>query len=174
MNHRVFPKGSAMTATADFTIDHDVSIEPVRMTGGARMLVRLGQRLLGASLAMAAVGLWLAPGASWESDIMLFKLILSLTAILAGFGLMTASVRPAAPEIQIDTIRREVRLVRRDKGQEVLLQSSSFADLAHAEFDGTNVQLWDAEGQFLAEVALTDRKALNSLIAGLRDAGKLD
>lgn len=163
-----------MTATADFTIPEGVAHEPVRMTNGARMLVRGGQRLLGAALAMAAVGLWVAPGSSWESDVMLFKLILSFTGLLAAFGLMNASARPRAPEIEIDTIRREVRLVRREKQERVVLQSSSFGELAHAEFDGANVQLWGADGDFLAEVALSDRKALASLLAGLRDAGKLE
>lgn len=164
-----------MTATADF-VDQSLPVsEPVRMVDGARMIARGAQRLIGASLALAAIGLWAAPGASWESDILLFKLILSLTAVLAGIGLMTASAKPRAPEIEIDTIRREVRLVRRMRGQQpVVLESARFDALARAEVDGTIVRLWDTQGAFLAEVCPTDRTALASLIGGLRDAGKLD
>ncbi|OAN94511.1 hypothetical protein A8B74_02490 [Sulfitobacter geojensis] len=144
------------------------------MAGGGRMIVRGAQRLLGVSMTLAALGLWLAPGASWESDVMLFKLILSLTAVIAGLGLMGASTAPRAPEIQIDTIRREVRLVRRQRGgADQVLQSCGFAKLSRAEQDGNSVFLWDQAGLFLAEVSLTDRKALSSLVAGLRDVGKL-
>ncbi|MEM7521432.1 MAG: hypothetical protein AAF307_10380 [Pseudomonadota bacterium] len=164
-----------MTATADF-IQKDIPVtEPVRMVDGTRMIARGIQRLLGAALALAAVGLWVAPGSSWDNDILLFKLILSLTAVFAGIGLMSASAKPRAPEVQIDTIRREVRLVRRMTGAApVVLQSCRFDELAQAEFDGATVKLWDTEGVFLADVCPTDRNALSSLVSGLRDAGKID
>ncbi|MGC1504872.1 MAG: hypothetical protein WA782_12125 [Sulfitobacter sp.] len=164
-----------MTATAEFMNARAKAIEPARMANGGRMIIRGAQRLVGVSLTLAALGLWLAPGASWESDIMLFKLILSLTAVIAGLGLISESTSPSAPEVEIDTIRREVRLVRRQRGMaDQILQSCGFADLAHAEREGNNVRLWDQAGTFLAEVSLTDRKALSSLVAGLRGAGKLD
>lgn len=163
-----------MTIAADFANARPQAIEPARMADGGRMIARGAQRLVGVSLTLAALGLWLAPGSSWESDVMLFKLILSLTAIIAGLGLISQGASPRAPEVEVDTIRREVRLVRRQRGMEdQVLQSSSFADLAHAEHEGTNVRLWDPAGRFLAEVSLTDRNALTSLVAGLRDAGKL-
>ncbi len=164
-----------MTATAEFMTRPSAATLPVRMADGGRMIVRGSQRLLGAALTLAAIGLWLAPGAAWESDVMLFKLILSLTAVIAGIAMMHASATPPAPEIEIDTVRREVRLVRHIRGEgRVVLQSSAFDTLAHAEHEGTNVRLWDGSGVFLAEVSLTDRAAHNSLLAGLRDAGKLD
>lgn len=164
-----------MTATVDFVQADIPATEPVRVVDGWRMIARGLQRLAGAALALAAVGLWAAPGSSWESDVLLFKLILSLTAILAGIGLMSASAKPSAPEIEIDTIRREVRLVRRMRGETpVLLETCRFDELAHVEFDGASVNLWDSKGEFLAEVCPTDRKALTSLIAGLRDAGKIE
>ncbi|MFK7834921.1 MAG: hypothetical protein AB8B60_01760 [Sulfitobacter sp.] len=163
-----------MTATAEFMDTTTAPAEPVRMADGGRMIVRGVQRLLGASLALAAIGLWIAPGSSWESDVMLFKLILSITALLAGLGMMSSSSRPTPPEVEIDTIRREVRLVRRMAGDTTMvLQSCSFAELAHAELKGSIVRLWDKGGAFLAEVSLVDRKALGSLVAGLRDEGKL-
>ena len=105
-----------MTATSEFMNIQAPTLEPARMVDGGRMIIRSAQRLIGAALTLAAIGIWIAPGASWESDVMLFKLILSLTAVIAGLGLMGASTAPRAPEIQIDTIRREVRLVRRQRG----------------------------------------------------------
>lgn len=164
-----------MTATVDFNSPEAPTIEPLRMVDGARMIGRGFQRLFGVALAMTAVGLWLAPGSTFDADILLFKLILSLVALLGGLGLMTASAKPREPEIEIDTIRREVRLVRRMRGiAPIILDTYRFDALARAEFDGTIVKLWDRKGDFLAEVCPTDRTALNSLVGGLQDAGKLD
>lgn len=162
--------------TATVTDPHkDVSAtEPMSMADGGRMILRGAQRLIGASLTLAALGLWFAPGSSWESDVMLFKLILSITAVLAGIGFMTASIRPRAPEVEIDTVRREVRVVRRIAGASpVILQSCKFEKLSRAERTGPIVRLWDKGGQFLAEVSLTDRQTFTNLVSGLRDAGKL-
>ncbi len=165
-----------VTATADF-MNADVpapTTEPVRVVGGNRMLVRIAQRLVGVALIIAALGLWMAPGASWESDVMLFKLILSVTAGLAGVGLIQSSATPHAPDIEIDTIRREVRLVRIAKdGSRDVLQRCAFADLGRVEREGIHVRLWDSNNAFLAETSLSHRNALNSLVSGLRDAGKL-
>ncbi|MEW9918542.1 hypothetical protein AB2B41_02925 [Marimonas sp. MJW-29] len=147
---------------------------PVRMADGYRMIVRGVQRLLGASLALAALGLWFAPGASWESDVMLFKLILSLTAIFAAVGLLSASSRPAPPEIEIDIRRRQVRLVRRPRGAApVLLQRCDFNELSSAEREGSIVRLWDSAGVLLAEISLTEPETMSELVAGLREEGKL-
>lgn len=148
--------------------------EPARMVDGARMIVRGVQRLVGVSLGVAAFGLWYAPGASWDSDVLLFKLILSIVAVLACAGLINASVRPRAPEVEIDTVRREVRLIRRTRGAATeILQRCSFRDLSCAEYQGSIVRFWDKSGTFMAEITVPDRSALKSLLAGLRDAGKI-
>jgi hypothetical protein len=164
-----------MTASADFMDAGNPVIEPIVTTDGSRMVLRILQRLVGFSLALAAAALWIAPGANWEADVMLFKLILSITSIVAGLGLMHASARPAAPEIEIDTIRREVRLVRRSRVDgDTVLSRSSFTELGKAELDGPNIRLWDAQMTLIAEVTLYDQDARRSLVGGLRDEGKLD
>lgn len=165
-----------MTATADIVYGDPIAptLAPVRIADGGRMLVRAAQRLSGVALVVAALGLWIAPGSSWESEIMLFKLILSITAVLAGFGLMQSSAKPNTPEVKIDLIRREVRLVRVLKGgPEEVLQRCAFADLARAERDGMHVRLWNHNDVLLAEVSLPDRAAMASLVSGLRASGKL-
>lgn len=163
-----------MTATAEFMNVEAAKLEQVRMADGGRMVVRAVQRVFGAALTLAAIGIWVAPGASWESDVMLFKLVLSVTALLAGFGLMHSSSAPTAPEVEIDTIRREVRLLRpASDGSAQVLQRCAFSALSRAEQRGGHVRLWGPSGALLAEVTLTDRDALKSLIAGLRDADKL-
>ena len=121
-----------MMTTAEFMDTDAAALQPARVVDGGRMVLRGAQRLVGASLALAAVGLWLAPGSSWESDVMLFKLILSIIALLAGFGLMQSSATPAAPEVEIDTIRREVRLLRpAPDGSATVLKRCTFGNLLH-------------------------------------------
>ncbi len=165
-----------MTAVPDIAHADPVSpsVLPVRLADGGRLLARAVQRLTGAALFLSALGLWLAPGASWESDVMLFKLIMSLTAGLAGLGLMQSSASPEKPEVEIDLIRREVRLVRAIKnGKSKVLQRCGFTQLARAEHEGNYLRLWDNDDVFLAEVCLSDRTALYGFMAALRSAGKL-
>lgn len=163
-----------MTAAAELTEVPKREAQPVSLIDGGHMIVRGTQSLLGMGLALAAVGLWFAPGSNTESDIVLFKLVLSISAGLAGMGLLHASATPRTPEIEIDTIRRQVRVVRRQPGTAPkVLQSCSFAQLGAAEYEGSVVRLWDQAGVLLAEVNLVDRTALSSLVAGLRDEGKL-
>jgi membrane protein implicated in regulation of membrane protease activity len=163
-----------MMSTAEFMNAKAAVTAPVRVTDGGRMIARGAQRVLGTALALAALGLWLAPGASWENDVMLFKLILSLIALLAGFGLLQASSKPKTLEVEIDTIRREVRLMRpADDGSAALIERCAFADLSRAERLDNDIRLWGPSNNLLAEVSMTDRAVLSSLVAGLRDAGKL-
>ena len=163
-----------MMSTAEFMNVKAAAANPVRMADGGRMVVRGAQRLLGVSLALAAVGLWMAPGSSWESDVLLFKLILSLMAILAGAGLLQASAKPKSIEVEIDTIRREVRLMRpAPDGSAALIERCAFADLTRAERNDTLVRLWGPRNTLLAEVNMSDRAVLHTLVSGLRDTGKL-
>lgn len=163
-----------MTTVADsITTDTDAHV-PMRIADGGRMLVCAAQRLAGAALLLAALGLWLAPGAAWENDVMLFKLILSLTAVIAGLGLMQSPATPNTPAIEIDTVRREVRLVRFVKGgANHVLHRCAFADLNRAERDGMHVRMWDSENVLLAEVSVVDRTEMTSLMSCLRAARKI-
>lgn len=164
-----------MTATADFIEDNHPISQPVVKTDGRRMVLRTMQRIVGFALALAAAALWVAPGSTMESGVLLYKMILSLTSIVAGLGLMHASARPPEPEIEIDTIRREVRLVRRSRTHgDTVISRSSYADLGKVEHDGPYIKLWDAQMNLLAEVTLHDKDARRSLVGGLHDEGKLD
>lgn len=163
-----------MTTTSDFTRPQGVALEPARIVDGGRMIARAICRLSGAALMLAAVGLWLAPGASWESDLMLFKLLLCVCAVLAGLGFLQAGSRQTAPHVQVDPIRRQVRLMRPGKdGRLSVLRQSSFADLQRAEINGTCVRFIDGDHNLLAELTIDDARVLGHLKAGLRDEGKL-
>lgn len=163
-----------MSASADVVAASTSIHEAIRMVGGARWVVRGIQRIFGAALVCAAVALWLMPGAGWQQDIMLFKLVLSVVALGAGIGLLQSSARPPAPAVEIDSIRREIRLVRLAKrGKPTILQRCAFKDLARVEQNGAHLRFWGADGGLFAEFTISDRGALDGLMAWLRDAGKL-
>ena len=54
------------------------------------------------------------------------------------------------------------------------LRRCRFDDLGKVEKKGAHLRLWDECNALLAEVTLSDHKMMRSLVAGLRDAGKLD
>ncbi|WP_370401177.1 hypothetical protein [Sulfitobacter sp. JB4-11] len=163
-----------MNTAAPFTEADATAALPVRMLDGGRWLVRGMQRLVGVALILAALGLWLAPGSGFGTDAVLFKLLLSIIAAFAAIGFLQSGASKAAPFVEIDTIRREVRLMRAS-GQDAaqVIERCAIDDLAHAELVGAHVRLWDASGAFLAEATLTDPQAFARMRACLQDSGKL-
>lgn len=163
-----------MTATAQLPDADLTAPQPVRMLDGGRLVVRGVQRLFGVAFLAVAFGLWLMPGSSFENDLLLFKLLLSIVAGFVGIGLLQSGAPKLAPHVEIDTIRREVRLVRASQTDATeVLERCAFNDLAHVEIEGPHVRLWDASGAFLAEATLTDQQVFSRLTACLRDSGKL-
>ncbi len=175
MKHKTIknPRFEKMTATAQVT-RRPLPVIPVRMVDGGRMMVRAAQRLIGVAILLAVGGLWLLPSGGWEADVVLFKLVLSLTGVLAGLCLLQASAAPDAPQIELDVENRELRLVRKlAGGRTVVLRSCRFGNLSHAERRGAHLRLWDETDRLIAELTLADRDALRAVVAVLRDEGKL-
>lgn len=143
------------------------------MVDGQRWVTRIAQRLGGITLVLASVGLWVTPGALWGTDLALIKLGVSLLMGFAGLAILHAGRTQHTVEVEIDTVRREVRLVRgRGKDRTVVSRTSLF-DLGPAEVHGNMIRLWAPDGALVAEVAMTDAGVRSSLTSALRDAGKL-
>ncbi len=162
-----------MTSAADPATFDSIAPQSARMLDGSRMVLRGVQGVFGAALLIAAAGLWIAPGASWAQETMLLKLFASILCAMVGLACFQRFVRPAAPKVEIDTIRHEVRLVRTHGRDRYVLDRCSFKDLTLVENSGTHVQLWGKNNVLLAEVAATDRVSHRSLVTALRVAGKL-
>ncbi|MBV47304.1 MAG: hypothetical protein COB29_10390 [Sulfitobacter sp.] len=140
---------------------------------GTRSILRLMQRLVGVSLLMASSGLWLAPGANWNNEVMLMKMALSAISLLVGVWLILSGQKPAAPEIQIDTVRRVVRLVRPGPlGADLLLQKCRFSDLSKVKREDRVLRFWDEKGDFIADVYIGHQSVMDVLISGLLDSGQ--
>lgn len=162
-----------MTSTVDPVTFDSIAPQPVRTVDGTRMLWRGAQGVVGAALILTALGLWIAPGASWDHELALLKLLISAVGAMAGVALLQGFVRPAAPKVEVDTIRHEVRLVRLRGKDRFVLDRCAFTDLTRVENSGTYVKLWGRNEALLAEVAASDRVAHRSLVTALRVAGKL-
>ncbi len=167
-------KGREMTITSDFMTSGQLQVSSGSTVGGARSILRLMQRLVGVSLLMASSGLWLAPGANWSNEIMLMKMALSAISLLVGVWLMLSGQKPATPEIQIDTVRREVRLVRPGPlGADLLLQKCRFSDLSKVKREDRVLMFWDEKGNFIADVYVGQKNVMDALISGLLDSGQV-
>lgn len=155
------------------TLINTAMASPVQTLDCGRLMVRCGQRVLGAAIILAADGLWIMPGAEFSNDVMFTKLVLSLTTASIGIKLTQQAKMPSAPEVEIDTLRQEIRLVRRSGRQLECVEKCKFVDLNCAEVYGFHVTLWGKGNVMLAEVAMTDPQVRRSLMAGLANAGKL-
>ncbi|MEO9576016.1 MAG: hypothetical protein ABJ263_01880 [Tateyamaria sp.] len=161
-----------MTAITDISTTTGVPEAP-HMIGGERWLVRGAQSVGGVALVLAAFGVWVAPGAGIEPDLALFKLGVSVALGFAGLAIMQAGRAQPAVEFEIDTLRREVRLVRGSGRNRSFVSRISIADLGPAEVHGNMARLWTVDGSLVAEVAMSDPDLRRSLMGALRDAGKL-
>ncbi|WP_390915107.1 hypothetical protein [Pseudosulfitobacter sp. SM2401] len=171
-----------MTATSEFMPTQStplgadtfgVQSAPAHALDGSRLVVRATQAFIGAVLILAAVGLWAMPGADWSGDLLLIKLVLSLMMVLGGIAMLHTPNRAKTPEIEIDTIRREVRVMRRNEAGDQMLSAHKFADLERAELLGAHMILWAKGDVMLAEVAMSDPNIRRSLTSAMMQAGKL-
>ncbi|WP_299657438.1 hypothetical protein [uncultured Tateyamaria sp.] len=161
-----------MTATFDAMTDTDQTDVPKALEARA-LFTAYGRKIAGGALLLAGLGLWLEPGAHVDTDLILMKLGLSLTFGFAGLALMQTHNAPSGQEVEIDTVRREVRLIRSHGRKRAVTRRTAIRDLGRAEEIGETVRLSAANGDFLAEVSLADAAVRSSLCGALRDAGKL-
>lgn len=161
-----------MTAISDF-MTNTAPADAAQMVDGRRWMIRAAQNLGGAALILAALGLWVQPGASWEADLALFKLGLSVLMGFAGIAVMQLGRARPMVQVEIDTMRREIRLVRAQGGAKELVSRTGMSDLGDVHLVGGVLSLFDARGILIADVALTDPGTRSSVLAALRGAGKL-
>ena len=160
-----------MTMTSDFHTPQGAVTCKSPKRGGSRTAVRVAQRVAASALGISAFAVWMAPGGLAEADMMLFKLLTCLVAVLLGAGLWQASGAQAQPTVKIDVAAEEIRLIHNGAG---LIERTKFADLGRAEQNGRHIAFWDNDGRLLAEIALSNATAHATLLAALRRAGKLN
>lgn len=150
----------------------EVRLNPVRLVDGARSILRTIQRFAGATLVLAALGLWVTPGANWAMDVALFKLSLSLAMGFSGLALWQMGTGCAHFEIELDTDAGEVRLTQMIHGRMRPVVRCRFNELARIEQDGDVLRLWDGSGTYIAEVEMCEPSARAKLLEAFRYAGQ--
>jgi len=162
-----------MTATSDFRTDHMLYKVSNGAVQGTQLMVRFLQRLGGVSLIVAASGLWLAPGADWSSDVVLVKIGLSASSLFLGFWLVFAGAAESRTEIEIDLVRMELRIFRPGAmGAMLVVYRGRFADFGQIVRYGSGLKFWDMQGNFVADLKVTERDILQGLIRSLQDSGQ--
>ncbi|MEQ6204300.1 hypothetical protein ABMC88_14765 [Sulfitobacter sp. HNIBRBA2951] len=164
-----------MILTADYAFRNAPSIGVPYKLDGTRTLLRMLARGGAVTAAFVGVMIWLIPGGSMESDVMLFKMGVTIGTVYAALAFWQASLPPSPPSVEIDTAKGELRLVRSEgNNQRRVIERCAFEDLQTAEISGRHIAFWAAEGRLLAEITLSNATAHATLLAVLRQAGKLD
>lgn len=161
-----------MTATFDTTTDHDAADAP-RALFTRRSIARFVTRVFGAVLVLGGIGIWLEPTPYAGADLVAMKLAVSLVFSLAGFMILQERRTDDTAEVEIDTVRREVRVLTGAGRARKLARRTAIRDLGKAELMGDSLRLTAANGDVLADVSLADTHIRKSLCSALHDAGKL-
>ncbi len=163
-----------MTVAADQSYEMPAVKGITYALGGSRFVARLACKLGAVSLGLAGVILWIAPGATWESDVMLFKLVLSILAAYGAFALFQHSKPLETPSVEVDMAQKELRLIREDVASgPLLIERCAFEDLHAVDLHGRHITFWANGGRLLAEISLSNANAHATLLACLRGLGKL-
>lgn len=163
-----------MTLTADHSFPRTATIGVPYKLNGNRMLMRGLLRGGAITAAFIAIMVWFAPGATWESDVMLFKLGLSIASVFVSAAFWQASLPQMSPVVEIDTDNTELRLVRNDDlSHGRIIERCSFDALERVELNGYQIAFWAPNGRLLAEITLSNAIAHSKLMVALRHAGKL-
>lgn len=164
-----------MTLTSDHAFNQiaetDIPDVRLKVRDGARDAVRFAQRFGGVALSFAALGLLLLPFGGTSTAEVLTKLMVALVLGFIGAALWQSGSPVPTPELEIDMVRREVRLVRWMQDRRAVVKRRRFADLERADFEGDTVQLWEKDNNLLAEVSVRDEMGLRSLRRAMTDEG---
>ncbi|WP_299414688.1 hypothetical protein [uncultured Sulfitobacter sp.] len=163
-----------MTIAAEQTFAHVPAYGVAHKLNGSRLVMRIAQRMASVSMALVALFVWVAPGAGWESEVMLFKLMVSLASGLAAVWFWQASLPPVPPTVEVDVAQAEVRLVRDGAlPEDRVIERCAFRDLHVVELSGRNITFWGRGNRLLAEITLSNARAHATLLGALRAEGKL-
>ena len=163
-----------MTVTADQQFNAAPAKGIPYVLNGSRFAMRFAFKMGTLTFGLVAVLVWLAPGASWESDIMLFKMAITIVATFCAALMWQSSLPVDAPGVEVDVATGEVRVVRENvTGPERVIERCAFADLHAVDVRGKHITFWGQRERFLAEISLTDAGARKALLAALKSLGKI-
>ncbi|WP_147104058.1 hypothetical protein [Tateyamaria sp. syn59] len=161
-----------MTATFDATTD-TTEAKGIKSALGIGTITVFATRAAGAILVLGAIGVWLEPTNYAGADLVVMKLAVSLFLSLAGFMILQDRRVTDSPDVEIDTVRRELRVVTGAGRHRKVTRRTAIRDLGKAQVIGDTVRLKAANGDVLADVSMSDARVRRHLCGALHDAGKL-
>lgn len=119
--------------------------------------LRLFHVFAGAVLVIAAFGIWLVPGQSWNEGAKLVKVFMSAASLIVGFSFLIPMHR-RYPEVQLDPRAERLDVIERnDFGRISSSKSYDYADLSEVDVrDGIFIAK-DHQGRTVVELPLTRR-----------------
>lgn len=128
-------------------------------------------RVIGTALVLSSGLMWVLPGSQMDSDLMLIKLGLSLTFLLSGLTMLMIHHIDNRPDAYFDPVRREVRVLRKDKrGRPQSIMRRGYDSLGSARFRDRLVEIFDVDGSLLMRLPVDNhevRHALRAQLTGL-------
>lgn len=128
----------------------------VQSPGGVN---RGGRIFFGSVLVISALGLWAVPVVEGDAAMRLIKILVSV--VLAGVGVMfflSIDKGEDLPEIQLDTAKRELRILSHDGAGEPRVEAvHSFDALSEVVIQDRLLTARDAQGRLVATVPLRDK-----------------
>lgn len=109
----------------------------------ATILLQWLSAILGVSLIIAALGLWVLPGSSMSQDVLGFKLGLTMMFVACGMALIWFASHGTSYEVQLDLSRRELREALRNKSGKARVQNR----LKFEDIDAVFIDRAAGEGQ---------------------------
>ncbi len=156
---------------APHSVNESILDVTIKLRDGVPWVVRTAQRFGGVAFSVAGLALLLFPfGAATTTEI-LCKLMMALVFGFVGAALWQSGSPASTPEMEIDLVRREIRLMRWVGRHRQETSRASFSDLGRAEIAGRVARLWDKTDGLVAELNLADERAVRSLQRALQDEG---
>ncbi len=126
---------------------------------------------LGVVLCVAALGLWLVPGASFDPALMLMKLGLSIVFLIAGSLCLMLARRDTHPEVELDANRGILRILERNaRGGVESSVEVSYDDLSEVDFRDGMLIARDHHGRAVVEMPVENAGDLDEIRAALGPA----
>ena len=116
-------------------------------------------------LVLGAAALWLLPGVGGgDTEMVLFKLGISVIFLFAGLALLLQHHTDNRPDAYFDPIRHEVRVMQKNRrGRPQVILRRTYDSLGSASFTNKCVQLFDVDGSLLMRLQIDNAEVRHSL-----------
>lgn len=126
---------------------------------------------LGVVLCVAALGLWLVPGASFDPSLMLIKLGLSIFLMIGGLLCLSVARRDSFPEVELDARGARLRIHERNASGRILETIEvPYDDLSEVDFRDGMLIARDHHGRAVVEMPVENAGDLDEIRAALGPA----